>query len=148
MSNKTQLQNNNTALDGYIARINAAKDTAASLPDAGGGESGSNIQTCTVSITDNNANRFDATEIIYSVLNESGQIETKQAIIWTTSACTFNNVVSGSCIVCTLVDSNGLISDIVINNATVPTNIVRNSLVFTTESTFTGTASVSFGRYE
>jgi hypothetical protein len=37
MSNKTQLQTNNTALDGYIARINAAKDIAASLPEAGGG---------------------------------------------------------------------------------------------------------------
>jgi hypothetical protein len=39
MSNKTQLQINNTALDGYIARINAAKDVAASLPEAGGGSS-------------------------------------------------------------------------------------------------------------
>lgn len=36
MSNKTQLQTNNTTLDGYIARINAAKDVAASLPEAGG----------------------------------------------------------------------------------------------------------------
>lgn len=47
MSNKTQLQTNNTALDGYIARINAAKEVAASLPDAGGGGS---IETCTVII--------------------------------------------------------------------------------------------------
>lgn len=37
MSNKTQLQTNNAALDGYIARINAAKETAAGLPEAGGG---------------------------------------------------------------------------------------------------------------
>jgi hypothetical protein len=36
MSNKTQLQANNSALDGYISRINAAKDTALSLPEAGG----------------------------------------------------------------------------------------------------------------
>lgn len=35
MSNKTQLQTNNTALDALITRVNAAKDTAASLPDAG-----------------------------------------------------------------------------------------------------------------
>jgi hypothetical protein len=35
MSNKTQLQINNTSLDSYIARVNAAKDIAASLPDAG-----------------------------------------------------------------------------------------------------------------
>lgn len=48
MSNKTQLQTNNTALDGYIARINAAKETAASLPDAGSGGSGSNIATTEV----------------------------------------------------------------------------------------------------
>ena len=45
MSNKTHLQTNNTALDGYIARINAAKEVAASLPDAGGG-SGENVEVC------------------------------------------------------------------------------------------------------
>lgn len=54
MSNKTQLQTNNTALDGYIARINAAKEVAASLPEAGsggsGGGSGAGVETCTVSI--------------------------------------------------------------------------------------------------
>lgn len=49
MSNKTQLQNNNTALDGYIARINAAKEVAAGLPEAGGGS----IETCTISISFN-----------------------------------------------------------------------------------------------
>ena len=37
MSNKTQLQTNNTNLDALITRVNAAKDTAASLPDAGNG---------------------------------------------------------------------------------------------------------------
>ena len=47
MSNKTQLQANNTALDGYIARINAAKEVAASLPEAGGSGGGS-VETCTV----------------------------------------------------------------------------------------------------
>lgn len=41
MSNKTQLQTNNTALDGYITRINAAKEVAAGLPEAGGGGGGS-----------------------------------------------------------------------------------------------------------
>lgn len=40
MSNKTQLQTNNASLDALISRVNAAKDTAASLPDAGGGGSG------------------------------------------------------------------------------------------------------------
>lgn len=40
MSNKTQLQTNNTALDALIARVNAAKDVAASLPEAGSGSGG------------------------------------------------------------------------------------------------------------
>ena len=40
MSNKTQLQENNTALDSLISRVNAVKDTAASLPEAGSGSSG------------------------------------------------------------------------------------------------------------
>jgi hypothetical protein len=34
MTNKAKLQENNTALDGYIARVNAAKDVASNLPDA------------------------------------------------------------------------------------------------------------------
>lgn len=38
MSNKTQLQTNNASLDECIARVNAAKDVAATLPEAGGGE--------------------------------------------------------------------------------------------------------------
>ena len=50
MSSKTQLQTNNSALDGYIARINAAKEVVASLPEAGsGGGSGVN----TIKITSN-----------------------------------------------------------------------------------------------
>lgn len=49
MSNKTQLQTNNTALDGYIARINTAKEVAASLPEAGGSGGGS-VETCTLTI--------------------------------------------------------------------------------------------------
>ena len=48
MSNKTQLQTNNTSLEALITRVNAAKDTAASLPEAGGG--GGSLETCTVSI--------------------------------------------------------------------------------------------------
>ncbi len=38
MSNKTQLQTNNTSLEALITRVNAAKDIAASLPEAGGTE--------------------------------------------------------------------------------------------------------------
>ena len=37
MSNKIQLQTNNDNLDALITRVNAAKDVAASLPEAGGG---------------------------------------------------------------------------------------------------------------
>ena len=50
MSNKTQLQTNNTKLDTLIARVNSAKDVAASLPDAGGSGGGGNVETCTVTI--------------------------------------------------------------------------------------------------
>lgn len=50
MSNKTQLQTNNASLDGYIARINAAKEVAASLPEAGSSGGGS-VETCTVGFT-------------------------------------------------------------------------------------------------
>lgn len=49
MSNKTQLQTNNANLDALIIRVNAAKDVAASLPNAGGGPVGG-LQTCTVQI--------------------------------------------------------------------------------------------------
>lgn len=45
MSNKIQLQTNNTSLDGYITRINAAKDVAANLPEAGG--SGGSVEAWT-----------------------------------------------------------------------------------------------------
>lgn len=49
MSNKTQLQTNNNNLDALITRVNAAKDTAASLPDAGGSGGGA-AETCTITI--------------------------------------------------------------------------------------------------
>jgi hypothetical protein len=48
MSNKTQLQTNNASLDECIARINAAKDVAAGLPEAGG--SGGNVETCFINV--------------------------------------------------------------------------------------------------
>jgi hypothetical protein len=52
MSNKTQLQTNNASLDSYIARVNAAKNVAASLPEAGGsGENPSDInEFCNIAI--------------------------------------------------------------------------------------------------
>ena len=48
MSNKIQLQTNNASLDGYIARINAAKEVAAGLPAAGGGGASVEVWTGTV----------------------------------------------------------------------------------------------------
>lgn len=51
MSNKTQLQTNNTNLDALIARVNTAKDTAASLPEVGsGGSGGASIETVTFTV--------------------------------------------------------------------------------------------------
>lgn len=47
MSNKTQLQTNNASLDEFITRINAAKEVAAGLPEAGSGGT-SNIVSITV----------------------------------------------------------------------------------------------------
>ena len=67
MSNKTQLQTNNTALDGYIARINAAKETAASLPEAGG--SGGSVNIKNIQVTGN----FNGDSLWYSQLNEDTQ---------------------------------------------------------------------------
>jgi hypothetical protein len=52
MSNKTQLQTNNTNLDALISRVNTAKDTVASLPEAGSGGGGS-VEYETVNITEN-----------------------------------------------------------------------------------------------
>lgn len=60
MSNKTQLQTNNTALDGYIARINAAKDVAAGLPEAGG-SGGASVETCTVTVISQRCNFLSMT---------------------------------------------------------------------------------------
>lgn len=61
MSNKTQLQTNNTDLDALIARVNAAKDTASSLPDAGsgGGSSGGTLQMTTGTFTPSDKNLYD-----------------------------------------------------------------------------------------
>lgn len=72
MSNKTQLQTNNTTLDSYIARINAAKETAASLPEAGSGDSGggASVETCTVTINNYSGECFSG--IIATVI-EGGQ---------------------------------------------------------------------------
>lgn len=52
MSNKTQLQTNNTNLQSLIDRVNAAKNTAASLPEAGDGGGAIPIITLPVGATE------------------------------------------------------------------------------------------------
>lgn len=79
MSNKTQLQTNNASLDGYIARINAAKDVAAGLPDAGSG--GASVETCTVTIEYADADfggigAIPESVIYGSILDDNGNIQT------------------------------------------------------------------------
>lgn len=49
MSNKTQLQTNNTNLASYIDRVTALIDMANGLPEADG--SGGSVETCNVEIT-------------------------------------------------------------------------------------------------
>ena len=72
MSNKTQLQTNNSALDALITRVNAAKDTAASLPEAGSG--GGSVETCTLELTTNT----QLTYVNYSTMDSDGKIKWEQ----------------------------------------------------------------------
>ena len=70
MTNKTQLQTNNTALDALITRVNAAKNTAASLPEAGGGSGGGSVETCAVQIS----SEYGLKSIIYTGLDSTEQL--------------------------------------------------------------------------
>lgn len=92
MSNKTQLQTNNTALDALITRVSAAKDTAASLPEAGG-SGGGGIETCTVQV---GTSPYPSLCIGATILNDTGNIST----YCTTngSSDTIQNVICGSVI--------------------------------------------------
>jgi hypothetical protein len=94
MSNKTQLQTNNAALDSYITRINAAKDVAASLPEAGG----ASVDTCTI-VFDSKYN--DALHAVPAVLSvyENGVIQPYIYDGWTLKDVTVSNVVCSSLIV-------------------------------------------------
>ena len=97
MSNKTQLQTNNTTLDGYIARINAAKDIAASLPEAGGSSSGGDVETCIITLSDETGSVIwhytDANKTL-QMHTGSGSIIvlTNTLIIYTTSNYTYPDV--------------------------------------------------------
>lgn len=91
--NKTQLQTNNTALASLTDRVLAAKDTAAALPDAGGGGA---VETCTVHLD-------GYAEIPYGfTVYENGTISAKTGIIeetnWGLGESTIENVVCGSLI--------------------------------------------------
>jgi hypothetical protein len=90
MSNKTQLQTNNTNLQSFIDRINAAKDTAASLPEAGGGGS---LETCTVSLRIDGPTMGD-TLVYYTNENQELATETFKSSI--TIKCLKNSIISTS----------------------------------------------------
>ena len=94
MSNKTQLQTNNTTLDGYIARINAAKEVAASLPDAGG-SGGASVETCTVEISSTTVRYYAATRYV------DGLFVAECKNCYASSSATITDVVVGSCFVMT-----------------------------------------------
>lgn len=98
MSNKTQLQTNNTALDTLITRVNAAKDTAASLPEAGGG--GGSVKTCTVTIRSNMSCAIYGTEYI------DGEIGRIEEICRQNSSITISNVVKNSTLVACIPDAS------------------------------------------
>ena len=76
MSNsKQQLQTNNSALDALITRINTAKGTAASLPNAGGGSGGGgSTDICAVEIYANAPVAGDAT---FYYIDATGTLCTK-----------------------------------------------------------------------
>jgi hypothetical protein len=76
MSNKTQLQTNNTNLDTPIARVNAAKDTAASLPEAGSGGSAS-VETCTIEIINETLGKMMESDItsLWFIAYENGELK-------------------------------------------------------------------------
>ena len=73
MSNKTQLQTNNTALDALITRVNAAKDVAASLPEASDG-SGSVpiVETCAITFNYSSTSTMILSSICYTKLSDNG----------------------------------------------------------------------------
>ena len=96
MSNKTQLQTNNSNLDALITRVNAAKNTAASLPEAGGGSGG--VETCTVTI-DLLCDDFSAVISRYAFLvyrNGEACLDAHVAFGRNDTVLTVNDVVCGS----------------------------------------------------
>ena len=91
MSNKIQLQTNNSNLDALITRVNVAKDTASSLPEAGGGGSGSDVETCRVEINLYNPDLENVMFAIMPVLEND-----KITSLYTTTSAIITNVITGS----------------------------------------------------
>lgn len=89
MSNKTQLQTNNTKLDELTSLAATMKDKAAALPDAGGGS----VETCTFKCI-NNSGYTDLASFAVSVLLEDGTIDA----IEVSDDVYASNVVCGSAI--------------------------------------------------
>jgi hypothetical protein len=99
MSNKTQLQTNNTALDALITRVNAAKDVAASLPEAGsGGSSGGSVETCFLNVVAGSMAKFAYTSIDENNLITTVTKEGLAMLSNATAVCNSHFVVYGASI--------------------------------------------------
>ena len=111
MSNKTQLQTNNTSLDGYIARINAAKEVAASLPEAGGSGGGS-VETCIVrlSFTDFMSHDPPGCTIYCTFLDSTGVINSVGVTNTDFNGIDVDNVLIGSIVYVVMTSSVNSIS--------------------------------------
>lgn len=95
MSNKTQLQTNNTALDTLITRVNAAKDVAASLPEAGGG-SGGGTQTYSITVDASSLSKsIDLNVLVVSYTKPDGTAVEDALCITGIYTQTYNDVGAG-----------------------------------------------------
>ena len=100
MSNKTRLQTNNTNLQALIDKANA-------LPEAGSGGSAS-VETCTVTIDDNDCGAFDWAYLTVYRNNVCSVIQTPP---FEEESHTITDVVCNSCIVVT--GAMGMPSDVI-----------------------------------
>lgn len=147
MSNKTQLQINNVALDELIERVEAAKDVAASLPEAAG--SGGGVETCTIQINNTITDRWSYSYTSYDGTRLSGQCNDDMFEGVGANNVTISNVVCGSAV--TVVESPGVyevyssLSDDTMQFIGGHANI--GVIVFTAPTTPNTTATVTLGYY-
>ena len=126
--NKTQLQTNNTSLASLTDRVLAAKDTAAALPDAGGG-GGLQFATGTLS----NLSLLNGNPIVVTGLS----FKPKYVFLFTTSGKTIsdvNNYVLGA-----VLDSVNGVS--YINYSWKSTSTVKNYIISSSSSSLSITAT-------